>query len=393
MMNLLPAILIGGPPHAGKSTLFYSLTMALYERGIKHHIIRACPDGDGNWLQEIHRQIDPETIRLIRTKSRADWTPTFVEGICHGLQHRHAPMLVDMGGQPRVWQNSILRNCTHYILLLHGENDESTHFWQQLLRPTDLLPLAQLQSMQKGVSVLTEATPVIRGIITELEQGTLAYGPVFDALVERIAALFSTYSLAELEQTQLQNAPAEPVVLPDLLRTFDIGAKEWKPAMLRLLANELPVNASLAIYGKGPGWLYSALAAQVGEQPFYQFDPRIGWMTPPTLRMSAQSTHEAITYRLDDDAQGQVLSVKLNNEYLDYLQAEAMPFPPVVAGRGLILNGKMPLWLLTALVRLYRSTVVPWIACYQPQLHGAVVVLARTDEHQIGDVIAMPMTL
>ncbi|GCF10230.1 hypothetical protein KDI_37940 [Dictyobacter arantiisoli] len=38
-MNPLPAILIGGPPHAGKSVLFYSLTHALRERNIPHHVI------------------------------------------------------------------------------------------------------------------------------------------------------------------------------------------------------------------------------------------------------------------------------------------------------------------------------------------------------------------
>ena len=392
-MNLLPAILIGGPPNAGKSVLFYSLTMALYERGIKHHIIRACPDGEGNWFQEIHRALDPETIRLIKVKSKADWTPAFVEGMCRDLQRRHAPLLVDMGGQPRVWQNCILHNCTHSILLFHDPDSEHTHFWQQLLRSTDLLPMAQLHSTLHGASTLTEASPVIRGTLTGLERGTLAQGPVFDALVERIAALFSTYSLAELEQTQLQNAPAEPVVLPQLLRKFDAGAREWKPEMLRLLADELPVNTSLAIYGKGPGWLYGALAAQVGQKPFYQFDPRIGWMTPPILQMSGQPMPEAITHRLYDDPHWQILSVKLNNEYLDYLQAEGMPFPPVASGRGLVINGKMPLWLLTALVRLYRATEVPWIACYQPQLHGAAVVHARTDEHHIGDLIPIPVPL
>jgi CRISPR-associated protein Csx3 len=52
MVNLLPAVLIGGPPHAGKSVLFYSLTQALRERNIRHHAIRACPDGEGNWSQE-----------------------------------------------------------------------------------------------------------------------------------------------------------------------------------------------------------------------------------------------------------------------------------------------------------------------------------------------------
>src|SRR5579884_757693 len=52
MTNLLPAVLVGGPPHAGKSVLFYQLTQALRERGIAHFAIRACPDGEGDWFHE-----------------------------------------------------------------------------------------------------------------------------------------------------------------------------------------------------------------------------------------------------------------------------------------------------------------------------------------------------
>ena len=40
------------------------------------------------------RVLDPETIRLIRVNSKADWTPAFVEGICRDLEHRHAPLLL-----------------------------------------------------------------------------------------------------------------------------------------------------------------------------------------------------------------------------------------------------------------------------------------------------------
>src|SRR2546421_405985 len=36
MVNLLPAILIGGPPHAGKSVLAYSISQALRKRNVDH---------------------------------------------------------------------------------------------------------------------------------------------------------------------------------------------------------------------------------------------------------------------------------------------------------------------------------------------------------------------
>src|SRR5947199_923413 len=94
MVNFLPAIIIGGPPHAGKSVLFYSLTQALRTRGIAHHAIRACPDGEGNWSQEAERELT-EKIR-----NKGQWSDEYVERLCRDLSHRLLPMLVDMGGRP-----------------------------------------------------------------------------------------------------------------------------------------------------------------------------------------------------------------------------------------------------------------------------------------------------
>src|SRR5579859_8086129 len=116
----LPAVLIGGPPHAGKSILFYSLTHALRERGIRHHAIRACPDGEGNWTQES----DEKTVSQIRIKG--DWSDDFVKRVCSDLEHRCLPLLVDMGGHPKESQTCILRQCTHSLLLLRADRDDYT---------------------------------------------------------------------------------------------------------------------------------------------------------------------------------------------------------------------------------------------------------------------------
>ena len=234
----------------------------------------------------------------------------------------------------------------------------------------------------------------IQIVIAGLKRGTLAHGPLFDALVERITALFSTYSLEELEQAKLAMAPIEwRVNLDPLLRKLDPLAKEWKRELLLQLSDELPTNTSLAVYGRGPGWLYGTLAAQVGQQPFYQFDPRIGWLAPPTLQISAQPPPQEIlvSQREYQEQDALILSTRIIPEYLDYLQADQLPFPPVPIEHGLILDGRIPHWLLTALVRLYNGMGVAWIACHQPQLKGAIVVVSRTRSHTIGDLISIPM--
>jgi len=388
VVNLLPALLIGGPPNAGKSVLFYSLTRTLYERGVRHHAIRACPDGEGNWYQEIHREIDPEMIRLLRIKKA--WTESFVQGIRRDLERRHLPLLVDMGGHPEEWQFRILQACTHSLLLLRPDKPESASFWRTLVRHASLLPLAEIFSEFDGVSTITSKTPFLKGTLVGLKRGILAQGALYDALVECIAALFTSYSLEELERAKLALAPAELTVnLDPLLRKFDLGAKEWKPEMLTRLPGELPDHTPLAVYGRGPGWLYGALAARTGQQAFYQFDPRIGWLAPPLLKIGTQSSEE-ILVQVREHRDAFILSIRIANDYLDHLQAEQLAFPAVPSERGVILDGKMPHWLLTALVRLYSEAGVTWIACHQPTLKGAVIVTSRVPAYVLGKLIPMP---
>ncbi len=390
-MNSLPAVLIGGPPHSGKSVLFYSLTIALRERNITHHAIRACPDGEGNWSQEI----DQAVVRQLRIKGQ--WTDAFTEGICRDIKRRLVPMLIDMGGLPQASQLDIIRHCTHSLLLLNSENEQGNSNWCKLVAENGLLPLAEICSDLHGTSMITAESPVIKGTFAGLERSTLVRGPLFNILVERIASLFSAYSPQYLEKALLDRAPTETVVnLPILLQTISPGSHRWEPAMLSSLLANLPTNTAIAVYGRGPHWLYGALAAFAGQHAFYQFDPRgigsAGWISPPTLRFGTVSSDELwIQQNLYEQEQATILKIEIVRKRLDYLQADLLPFPIVSTTRGLILDGSMPSWLLTALVRFYGYAGVPWIACHCPPLKAAVVVSAFSNMHCLGDLIAMPV--
>src|SRR5947209_11210346 len=157
MLNLLPAVLVGGPPHAGKSVLFYQLTQALRELGVPHHAIRACPDGEGNWFHEG----DPDTVSRIRVSQGSEWPATFVQRISQDLEHRCLPLLVDMGGKPKPSQESLFRFCTHSILLLRVDKPEATQHWERLVTENNLLPLARFFSLENGNSTVTSHSTVL----------------------------------------------------------------------------------------------------------------------------------------------------------------------------------------------------------------------------------------
>lgn len=86
-------MLVGGPPHSGKSVLIYSLSQALRARGVEHYALRASTAKETGSNEAV-----PERVRQIHIKGQ--WTPLWLQRIGQDIQRRHLPLLVDVGGRP-----------------------------------------------------------------------------------------------------------------------------------------------------------------------------------------------------------------------------------------------------------------------------------------------------
>lgn len=377
-MELFPAVMIGGPPHAGKSVLAYSLSQALRAGNVPHYVLRAYPDGEGDWASEAQQEL----VRRIRVKG---WgSPTWVERICQDILHRHLPLLVDVGGQPTEWQEAILDCCTHAILLTRDE--ASHHFWHDLAQRHGLVLLADLHSQLAGDPVVRDKGRVLEGVITGLMRGALATGPLFQALVNRLQRLFA-YSPEEVRAAHLAQAPVETTVdLDRLAHTLEADPLRWDPESLPQVLSYLPSGVPLALYGRGPAWLYAAVALLAAPVPFYQFDVRLGWVRPPLLTIGQVPEDTPLDVRLLPRGDHVRLECSIRPSHLDYGEAVDLVLPPAPPGQGLVLSGKLPLWLWTALALSYREA--PWLAVYQPQYaERAIVVASRRRGVRPGDAI------
>jgi CRISPR-associated protein Csx3 len=378
-MSQFPAIAIGGPPHSGKSVLTYSLTQILRAQQVEHYVLRACPDGEGDWSQEA----PPESVRLLRNKGQ--FTETFVAYVGRSLQQRHLPLLVDMGGRPTREQEVLFDYCTHALLLAPNEAELSQ--WRELAQRHKLPLLAELQSTLTEPEAIYTEYPILHGRIAGLERQQ----PPQSALVERLAwnirTLFAQ-SQTEIRSAHLQAAPAEITVeLDRLAHTLGIAANGvWRPTELTVILNYLPAGVPLAIYGRGPNWLYGALAAHAYPATFYQFDARLGWVTPAHLQITTVSAPAPVQIQLVERANHCLLQARILDTYLDYSEANSLPTPPVLTNCGIIIHGKLPHWLVTGFVLAYHAA--PWLAIYQPQLQGAVVVASRLADYPIGRCLA-----
>lgn len=369
-MELFPAVAIGGPPHSGKSVLAYSLSQALRARQIAHYVLRAFPDGEGDWANEA----DQVLVRRIRVKGEV--TPDWIQRIGRDIARRHLPLIVDMGGRPTDWQEAVLDHCTHIILLTRDRTSRA--HWTQLARRHSLQVIADLHSVRSGEDVIQTYEPVLRGQISGLERGGSASGVAFTALVDVVAGLFA-YDQEELRRIHIAAAPADLVVeLERLGRTLATAMgrpwEGWTPEQLGKVLVYAPPHLPLAVYDRGPNWLYAALAVHVYPAPLYQFDVRQGWVAAPDLELADDVTSSPVYAHVSVQHEYIWVELVLPGGYLDYAEAEQVRLPHLPNDKGIILSGKLPLWLWTAAARAYR--MAPWLGIYQPQLGTQAVVVA-----------------
>jgi CRISPR-associated protein Csx3 len=59
--------------------------------------------------------------------------------------------------------------------------------------------------------------------------------------------------------------------------------------------------------------------------------------------------------------------------------------PQVVPQRGVIISGRLPVWLFAALAHHYHPAA--WVGIYDPRLGGGVVVQSHTPRRKLGEVV------
>lgn len=393
----LPAILIGGPPNAGKSVLTYNLTQALrryeiahpeiFHSEISHYVFRASADIEGDWFL----RGDLETVDQIvkKVKDYRNWTDVFRALVCRDIPQRHLPLIVDLGGLPKDADTCIFQACTHSILLLKDEDEDASRLWRYFTTTNGLIPLAELHSQLEGKSILTAEEPTIKGTITGLKRGARIHGRVFDALLEEVIRLFEPYA-NKLEKFHLDTAQIQPAVnLPKELRALAPDTDEWTTDRLQPLLATLSAQTAMAVYGHAPNWVYGALAVHASTQAFQQFDARLGWVTPPELQASAseQGSESLIYIKEENHNDAYVILIHPIHNYLDHREADQLLFPEPPPHRGVVVSGKLPLWLFTALARFYVERNVPWIALNDAHDNRPVVIYSQAASHPIGTIL------
>ncbi len=82
-----------------------------------------------------------------------------------------------------------------------------------------------------------------------------------------------------------------------------------------------------------------------------------------------------------------VLDVKKSGYRIDIDDPEKIPLMKILGDKGVMLYGRLPIWLFCAVARQLAKTV-PWIAVYQPNnINAGMVVYSQETAVPIGTII------
>ena len=377
-VNLFPAILLAGPPHTGKSVFAYHCSISLKKDQVQFILLRTTPDGEGDWFLEAEKGVG----MALRQEQKGEFTPQLVERAVSAVRNRSLPMLVDVGGRPQGDQFRILRACTHSILLYRTDAERTQ--WQAWLDETGLIPIAALRSELDGQDQITSKTGPLQGIISGLDRFNPRLGSTFTRTMAHIRGIFD-YPPSMIQERHLMAAPQGALVITvsNLARTLEVPQDErghwWSPAHLPSVIRRLPSGKSIALYGRGPAWIYAAIAAHTAPAPFYLFDARhFGWMPLPPIILNSHEPDPDI--RFSEEMKTDTLRLKIKSQSR-FLIPRSIYLPPLSPASTIILDGKAPLWLTSALTRALMAQF-SHIALYDPRLPEPVVVWKKNRHYR-----------
>lgn len=380
--NPFPAILLAGPPHSGKSVLSYLLTEHLRQMRVQHYLLRAVPDGEGDWYLSGNQEL----VRALRVDHKRGFSGGFVAHMRKVIEQRRVPLLVDIGGRPQGDQFGLIEACSHSILL-HREAADCAE-WQGHLARFGLQPVAELQSQQAADDRILETRPVLTGIISGLERDLdqRKAGATFGALLDRVAGIFNL-SDQQLERLHLSDAPYPALIERELARSLGMPVEQkvfWQLEALPALQGLVRAGEAAALYGRGPVWLAAMLAAQSLPAPFSIFDMRFGWVDAPPVRHAPHPSLQ-VTYTAAETG-GVWANIQLSKEGILEPGKLTIAAPPTAD--GIILSGKLPRWAFAALTRFFAKTHA-WVATHDPNFNRAIVVFSRSQSMPPGMVLSL----
>jgi len=390
-------IVVGGPPHSGKSVFLSGLVGQLDRQD--YFLFRACPDGEGSWTYAVE-----ENAKLRR---KGEFCPEFVEWSVRTLHnHELAPVtLVDVGGRMSPENRQIMAECDSAVIL--SGDPAAIPAWRQFCQECGLAVIAELHSDYYGhEDVVEQEEPMVTGSVHFLERGEdVTARPIIEAVGHLINRLLddqrakdeAVSETAVLKVAELAEELGKKVVKKTLPNGREIETIIWEgddiKSLSRLLhsrSSEWGCEGCVDIDGGAPGFVHATLAHEC-HPAHVRLNSPDGFVPIRCRAPEKAGSGENLEFSLEEKPKFMLVTCQQADPSLpldpDNLE-EVIP-PEVPFGSVVVLNGRMPNWLLASLAMSYHGKVKA-VACNQPG-KGATVCWTHSAKVELGSVIPVAL--
>ncbi len=372
---IAPCIAVVGPANSGKSTLLNRLDAALqhHPSRLLTYVVKGSPDGTALYLDR-----SPDLRQALKPQVKGRWTaqtPAHIQRWVRNARRHLDLALLDFGGRHDPANDSMLEECSHYIVLARGFEDpkeerlQGMDSWAAVCERCGLIPVARIRSLRDaGNPRVTGQSSVLEAVYRRAMgprggdgslDDTIASGndAVVCSLVERITALA---------------APPRSVPYLDLRL-----ARDWTPSDLSDVGG-LAVGVrersrqagGLFLGGRAPIWAYGvAMHHALDQRPdalILVFDPKVDGArieVPPEIGSGAAAPSRDLDVRWHEGHGFTFLRLEptRDDKFVDVeaLAAEcsfALPAGPPPGGiTPLVVSGAAPIWVHLAYSRWLRQ--------------------------------------
>lgn len=381
-----------GPPHSGKSVFIANLIDKLPTDA--YTIIRACPDGEGNWSNNKNQN---ETS-IVRKKGK--FTKSFIEDACKAIDNQtNKIVLVDVGGIMSKENEKVFEHCDSFVVLSSDEKKKEE--WLKFGQGLGLECLGILDSSLEGQEEIYSRQPYLQGRIVGLERGeVLKNSQVIKAIVSDIVRKSRYGEKSKKEKTNFIGT-----MIDDTELGFDLGyGKEiltedgtsikqvkWsEKALSKIYINineKVNTKQPIRINGIRANFVLCVICKALkkkGAQAVSTYDARTKQYIPikslPKKRGLKQT--EGLSYNIIENKKNIFMDIDITKEQYSLEDYDQCMLPQIKENKNLYLSGRMPLWLLASISSSYDSNK---IFTFQPG--KGFTCISSIDEKELGTIV------
>lgn len=389
-------IVVGGPPHSGKSVFLWYLKSFL---PIGSYMpVRAAPDGEGDWTQHLY-QGNAELAQELRQKGT--FSSEFVDWAAESVRNcTDRFCLVDIGGRVTD-ENRRICNDADGLIILAGDMAKVPE-WQEFAAELGLKVLAIVGSTLDHLEEWRRVSDdgLFEGLCVNLDRATFTRSATIENLVQH---LLDTIPNQNEDTSMSQNA----LTIAQIARLIDKTEEDytsngrqfhglnWRPEDLPKVEAALKPFSALGmpwvIDGPGPQWLIACIHHALHPCPVSLKDTKVegGQVPIGSRKHPTEGGAGDLDFTVEKLEMGALVRYGSENPIRAELLPNLLP-PSVPAGTpAVFLNGRTATWAVVEVVGAYQH-VVPAVYVGQPMGdlgYGYVCAVSHNADHKVGSVV------